>query len=255
LSFNCDDTAGFTERKRARIRKSEIQIYKHDQTLKSTYMKKSSLFLGAACIALGFSSCKDAKETQAEKSVETYVSYVDSIDKVAVADAQKNWEAIDASYQQRAGAAEAALANVKEKEKDQERIAASKAKYEAYRASVQAASAPSAKQLMRNALFGEGKISGDINFDWVNKDNILGVYEQFVNTAESNKNNYSREDWDEIKLLYEGLDSRKNTVEKEGLSGADNRKIAALKLKFAPMLKMKRMGAKGEEMEKAKENN
>jgi hypothetical protein len=64
-------------------------------------------------------------------------------------------------------------------------------------------------------LFGEGKIGDDMNFDWVNATNILGVYDQFVNTVKDNKDNYSREDWDEIKLMYEALDSRKNTVEKE----------------------------------------
>jgi hypothetical protein len=49
----------------------------------------------------------------------------------------------------------------------------------------------------------------------VNATNILGVYDQFVNTVKDNKDNYSREDWDEIKLMYEALDSRKNTVEKK----------------------------------------
>jgi hypothetical protein len=39
----------------------------------------------------------------------------------------------------------------------------------------------------------------------------LGVYDQFVNTVQTNKDKYSREDWDEIKLMYEALDSRKNT--------------------------------------------
>ena len=63
----------------------------------------------------------------------------------------------------------------------------------------------------------------------------------------------SREDWDEIKLMYEALDSRKNTVEKEGLTKEDNRKIAGLKFKFAPMLTVNRMGAKSEEMKEAKE--
>jgi hypothetical protein len=36
---------------------------------------------------------------------------------------------------------------------------------------------PSSKQQMRNALFGEGKIGDDMNFDWVNATNILGVYD------------------------------------------------------------------------------
>ena len=52
--------------------------------------------------------------------------------------------------------------------------------------------------------------------------------------------------------MYEALDSRKNTVEKEGLSAEDNRKIAGLKIKFAPMYTVNRMGAKSEETAAAK---
>jgi hypothetical protein len=52
--------------------------------------------------------------------------------------------------------------------------------------------------------------------------------------------------------MYEALDNRKNTVEKEGLSSEDNMKIAGLKVKFAPMLKVNRIGAKGEEQAEAK---
>jgi hypothetical protein len=225
-------------------------------------MKSRNLLLGAAVIALGFTSCKDEKAEQAEKKVDTYVVYVDSIGNVAEADAKTNWEAIDASYQMRISDAEAALENLKDKEKAQERINTSKAKYEALKAKMQAdmdaqkaAAAPApinSKQKLRNALFGQGKIGDDMDFSWVNKDNIHSVYQQFIHTAEDNKDSYSREDWDEIKLMYEALDSRKNTVEKEGLSSEDNRKIAGLKFKFAPMLKVNRMGAKSEEMEAAK---
>ena len=92
-----------------------------------------------------------------------------------------------------------------------------------------------------------------MNFNWVDAANIHGVYQQFVHTVENNKDKYSREDWDEIKTMYEALDSRKNTVEKEGLSSEDNRKIAGLKIKFAPMYTLNRMGAKSEEMKKAKQ--
>ena len=225
-------------------------------------MKGKNLLLGAMVVALGFTSCKDEKAEQAEKKVDTYVVYVDSLGNVAEADAKTNWEAIDASYQMRISDAEAALENLKDKEKAQERIDASKAKYEALKAKMQAdmnavteAATPApvnSKQKLRNALFGQGKIGDDMNFSWVNKDNIHSVYQQFIHTAEDNKDSYSREDWDEIKVMYEALDSRKNTVEKEGLSSSDNRKIAGLKFKFAPMLKVNRMGAKSEEMREAK---
>jgi hypothetical protein len=224
-------------------------------------MKSRKLLLGVAVIALAFTSCKDEKEAQAEKTVDTYVVYVDSLGNVAAADAKTNWEAIDAAYQLRMTEAEAALLNMKESAKAQEKIDASKAKYEELKAKVEAemaAEQPAAvpanpKQQLRNALFGQGKVGDDMNFSWVNKDNIHSVYQQFIHTAENNKDSYSREDWDEIKLMYEALDSRKNTVEKEGLSSDDNRKIAALKFKFAPMLKVNRMGAKSEEMKEAKE--
>ncbi|MDO9275261.1 MAG: hypothetical protein Q7T92_06915 [Lutibacter sp.] len=220
-------------------------------------MKKRNLFLGLALVALVFASCKDEKAIQAEKSVDTYVVYVDSIGNVEAAEVKANWQAIDESYQIRVTEAEMALENLKEREAAQARIDASKAKYEALKAQMeadmQAEAVTNTKQVLRNALFGEGKIGDDMNFDWVNKDNILAVYDQFVSAADANKDNYSREDWDEIKLLYEALDSRKNTVEKEGLSSDDNKKIAGLKLKFAPMLKFNRVSAKTEEMKEAKE--
>ncbi len=220
-------------------------------------MKIKNLFLGIALIALGFSSCKDEKEEQAEKAVDNYVVYVDSIEKVAIEDAQNNWEGIDASYQLRMNEAEANLANLKDSVKAQERILASKGKYEIIRTKmvVKTVEAPvvTSKQKLRNALFGVGKIGDDMSFTWVNAANIHDVYQTFIHTAEDNKDSYSREDWDEIKLMYEALDSRKNTVEKEGLTKEDNRKISGLKFKFAPMLKVNRMGAKSEEMKDAKE--
>lgn len=224
-------------------------------------MKSRNLVVGMALIALGFTSCKDEKETQAEKTVETYVVYVDSLGTIEAADAKANWEAIDAAYQMRSSEAEAAIANLKDSEKAQARIDASKAKYEEMRAKYQAeldaeakmAANSNYKMKLRNSLFGEGSMGEDMNFDWVNKDNILKVYNDFNNQYDKNHNDYTREDFDEIKALYEALDSRKNTVEKEGLSSEDNRKIAELKLKFGPKFKIDRMGAKAGENQDAKD--
>ncbi|MFV8325522.1 hypothetical protein [Flavobacterium sp. ZS1P14] len=227
-------------------------------------MESKKLLLGIAVIALGFTSCKDEKAEQAEKTVDSYVMYVDSVGNVAAEDAKGNWQGIEATYELKSGEAEAAIANMKDNAKAQERLDASRAKYEALKVKYEAEKAEqqvtavtaapvNPKQQLRNALFGQGKIGDDMNFSWVNKDNIHSVYQQFIHTVEDNKDSYSREDWDEIKLMYEALDSRKNTVEKEGLSSEDNRKIAGLKFKFAPMLKVNRMGAKAGEMKRAKE--
>ena len=225
-------------------------------------MKSTQLVLGMAIIGLSFTSCKDEKQAQAEKSVETYTVYVDSLENVQADEVAANWDAIEANYQMRIVEAESALENIKDNAKAKERIEASKAKYEALKLKMTpdvatadnttAGAGASSKQSLRNALFGEGKIGDDMNFNWVTAKNIHSVYQQFVHTAEENKDSYSREDWDEVKLMYEALDSRKNTVEKEGLSSEDNRKIAGLKVKFSPMLTVNRMGAKSDEASEAK---
>ncbi len=220
-------------------------------------MKNRNLMLGMALVALSFTSCKSDQEKQAEMTVSNYTTYTDSIASLSVADAKTNWQAIEASYSSRTTEAEAAVASADKSA--QEKVDAAKAKYEGLKAQVQAemekeaAAAPDPKQKLRDAYFGAGKIGEDMNFSWVNKDNILRVYNDFYNEFDKNKDNYSREDFDEIKAMYEALDAHKNKVEKEGLSSKDNMKIAELKLKFAPKFKWERMGAKASENQNAKD--
>ena len=224
-------------------------------------MKKNLLQIGIlATLLLVITSCKDEKQAQAEKTVNNYVVYVDSLENVSETDAKANWEDIDASYQIRVNEAEMSIAESKDSEALKEKLAVSKAKYDALKAKYQAALDAekvvvvlTPNQLLRNKFFGEGKVGEDMNFSWVNKDNILNVYQDFFQSYKDNKNDFTREDYDEIKLIYEALDSRKNTVEKEGLSSDDNGKIASIKFKFSPMFKMNRIGAKTREMNEAKE--
>ncbi len=222
-------------------------------------MKIKNLVLGMAVVATGFVSCKSEEETKAEKTVDTYVVYVDSLNNVEMADAKANWTAIEADYQRRTTEAEAALAMMKDKTKAQEKLDASRARYDELKMKMQAemdkeqAMAPATGGI-RVKLFPGQVVGDDMKFEWVNKDNIREVYVNFVETVQDNKDSYSREDWDEIKLLYEALDTRKNTVEKMGLSSDDNSKIAAAKIKFAPMYTVNRMGAKSDENQEAKGN-
>ncbi|WP_309608317.1 hypothetical protein [Flavobacterium sp.] len=226
-------------------------------------MKNLGLLLGISSVFVLFTSCKDEKKVQAQKSIDSYVVYVDSLENIESTDTVANWDEIDAAYQMKSTEAENALASLEQSEKEQARLNESKSKYEALKAKMEAnmqvkkeipatTTATSTRKSLKNTFFGDGKVGDDMNFNWVNKNNILEVYSNFVNTAQKNKDSYSREDWDEIKLMYEALDSRKNTVEKEGLSGSDNTKIASLKVQFAPMFTLNRMGAKSDESAKAK---
>ena len=219
-------------------------------------MKKLQLLLGVAVLTASFTSCKSESEQMAEKSFDRYEKYVDSINSVNEAEAYANWQAIEAGYNDRLSEVDAAVVNMKDQTNAQNRIEKAKAKYTEFQTKVEA-TAPKPvdrKVVIRNSYFGEGRMTADnMDFSWVNKDNILKVYNDFYNEFEKNKDSYSREDFDEIKALYEALDSRKNTVEKEGLTSADNAKIAEIKFKFAPKFKWERMGAKAEENADAKE--
>ncbi|REH02032.1 hypothetical protein [Flavobacterium aquicola] len=219
-------------------------------------MKNLKLTFVIAASVLAFSSCKDEKQEKAEKSLHAYSNYVDSINSVEHQKAVENWAAIESDYARLKSEAEISLANATDKTKLQDSLNTASIRFEEFKNDVLAekekASENDSKTSKYKTLFGPDYVSDDMKFNWVNKDNILSVYDNFVTTVQKNKDSYSREDWDEIKIVYEALDSRKNTVEKEGLSSHDNNKIAGLKLKFAPMYTVNRMGAKSEENAEAK---
>lgn len=224
-------------------------------------MTKVNLMITAAIAVGGFTACNNAGTETAKQDAANLNQYVDSVESLPPVYTVANWSALDNGYQERALQAEknAAVLEAADKAKVEEskaKYAALKAKYEAKlkenEMEAKAAEAtPDYRQVLRSKLFGEGKVGADMKFESVTADNILSVYKNFVNTVAANKDNYSREDWDEIKVLYEALDTRKNVVEKK-LSGGDNLKIAGLKIRFASLKATHRGGTKITENEAAK---
>ena len=203
-----------------------------------------------------FTSCKNEQQEKVEKLTDSYVKYVDSLASVTSDDVVTRWSEIEENFNAKTASVKNEINKLEDKNDLDKKIDAVELKYKEFKKGILAKKAEiEAKNIeltRKKELFGSQFIYDDMKFEWVNKDNILSVYQQFVSTVQKNKDTYSREDWDEIKLLYEALDSRKNTVEKEGLSSKDNMKIAGLKLKFAPMYTVNRMGAKSEENANAK---
>lgn len=221
-------------------------------------MNKNVLKIGLlSLIFLGVISCNKKENELADKRINELESYVDSLKTVSAEDMKTNWVKISEDYEIRRNNANEALEGLDEETKTttQVRITSSNTFYDQFKESMEAKPVvvASPSQLLRDRLFGAGKIGDDMSFAWVNKDNILEVYDNFYQSYKDNKEDFTREDYDEIKLMYEALDSRKNTVEKEGLSNEDNMKIASIKFKLAPMFKMNRMGAKSREASEAKE--
>lgn len=220
-------------------------------------MTKTKLLIAAAIVSIGFTACNNENK-EAKQSAETLNVYVDSVENATPVYTTENWTAINNGYQERAAIAEKNMAALSAEEKA--KAEASKAKYEALKAKYELAikeqemknamtpanTAPNFRKVLRDRLFGEGKIGDDMQFAFVTGDNILGIYKNFVDVVADNKNTYSREDWDEINVLYEALDNRKNAVEKD-LKTADNLKIAGLKIRFASIASTHRGGTKVKE--------
>ena len=225
-------------------------------------MKKGIVKFGLfSMVLLGLVSCKNDEKELADKRISELESYVDSLKTVAAADMESNWDQIAADFDRKSTEANAALINLDEETRNasQQKIDAARSSYDGFKVTLETkaaettAVASNPNQMLRDRFFGAGKVGEDMNFSWVNKDNILSVYDAFFQSYKDNKENFTREDYDEVKLMYEALDSRKNTVEKEGLSSEDNGKIASIKFKFGPMFKMNRIGAKSRETADAKE--
>jgi hypothetical protein len=216
-------------------------------------MKKVTVIF--SCIAMiGFVACESKEKMEAHSTKKELNHYIDSVRGVTPEYTNNYWVNVDEGYDRRVEKAELAAREEQEK-KDIEKSKADyqelKNKYVADAAKNNEQVAATKKQALRNALFGEGKINTDVNFSWVTAANIKGVYENFVNTVDANKKMYTREDWDEVKFLYEALDTRKNEVEKE-LPSKDNMKIAKEKIRFVSIEKIDRPLSKASENSEAK---
>lgn len=220
-------------------------------------MKTVIKTLSLVAILISFTSCQNEQEKKTEALADNYVKFVDSVANIDQEEAIQNWDAIQKDYENKTLELNSEIDKLEGNSNLNEKINAATSKYEDCQKKLMELKAKYDNEnnaiAKRKALFGNDYVADDLTFTWVNKNNILKVYEQFTTTVEKNKDSYSRQEWDQIKMLYEALDNRKNTVEKEGLSSEDNNKIASIKVKFAPMFTLNRMGAKSEENSEAKE--
>lgn len=204
----------------------------------------------------GFYACKTSP-TKAEQAVINLNNYVDSVEALTPVYTTSTWNELNSGYELRVQEADNNSSSLTEAEKakieaGKVKFAVVKKDYEIKIIETEKPVTPDYRTALRSRLFGEGVVGNDMKFENVTGANILSVYRNFVNTVADNRNSYSREDWDEIKVLYEALDTRKNTVEKDAPRG-DNTKIAGLKIKFATIKGTNRGGTKGEENKDAKD--
>ena len=164
-------------------------------------MKKINLIITAAVLVTGLAACNNSASETAKQDAASLSQYVDSVESIPPVYTVANWSEVDNGYQARALKAEQTVATLEAA--DKAKVEESKVKYAALKANYEAklkekeaeakiaASTPDYRQVLRNRLFGEGKIGADMKFGFVTAGNILEVYKNFVNTVADNKEKYN----------------------------------------------------------------
>jgi hypothetical protein len=220
-------------------------------------LKQLTLLAGILFSGAILTSCGSQSEKAAENELAQLGNYLDSVKAAAPVYTEEGWGKIKTEYNntiEKVAKSGSKLSDEANKKLERAKVNYNEMK-EDYAVHIHEAKEKAEisefRQNLRSQLFGEEKIGTDMQFNFVTGKNALAVYERFVNTVKANQNKYSREDWDEIKLLYEALDTRKNEIEKD-LPTADNLNIAKLKVQFATINAVKRPLAKVDENDDAK---
>lgn len=211
-------------------------------------MKNLKMILGTTLITAFLFSCGNDKVNQVEKQISSFESFVDSVQNLALDNAVTAWDSIEKKAENLKIDTEELIENNKVEAKIKERVAAVSTQYENYKNSILLAKSELSKDNLRKMLFPLHTGEFDSKFTWVTTSNIVQVYDDFVTIVQKNQDSFTEEDWLEIKALYEGLDTRKNSLEKEGLAAKDNLKIGGLKLKFSSINAIKKIENKIENM-------
>lgn len=219
-------------------------------------MKKNKMLITVLTVFIAFLYGCTTSSSDTERSVSNLNNYLDSVQGLTPTYTAAAWNELNNGYELRLQEAQGYASLTKEEKAQIEagkvKFAALKKEYEQKINESHQHEMHDTKTALRNRLFGEGVVGSDMSFANVTGANLLSVYRNFVNTVADNRDSYSREDWDEIKVLYEALDTRKNTVEKDAPRG-DNTKIAGLKIKFATIKAANRGGTKAKENQDAKD--
>jgi hypothetical protein len=199
---------------------------------------KKILTICAYAATIIFSSCENEADKQAKASVKEFTSYVDSVSKITPDYSSDGgaWQSIENGYKVKEAKATAVEASLKEGDKKD--IQDARNKYTEYKNRIETEKAKydekiaqDKKQKMRDSLFGEGKAT-DLAFSWVDASNIVDVYKDFVSKVNDNKDSYSKQDWEEIKMMKESLDARRESIENT-LSNKQKLKIKELQGKYS----------------------
>lgn len=216
---------------------------------KINFLNLKSLAFVAVLSGATLVSCDDRREY--EQPLNDYEAYVDRTANDTEEWTEERWNETQAEYREK----RAAVEQYADKMDDDSRRRYQEAdrRYDEVRIRYEEERSMASQGANMGNLYAAVGASGsnDLELNNVTAANLLDTYRQFVDQVEANKDSYSREDWQEIEIIWDALNARKNEVEKE-LPGEDNMKIAELKVKYGWIKTGNKMEAKAEEKDETK---
>jgi hypothetical protein len=208
-------------------------------------MKRKSMMFMLVCLT--GTAILVACGQKSPKSYDDYRAYVNSRIDSADRYYDREWADLEREYEMKRAAVENDAQKLDEKTDAEYRKL--NEKWDSFKASYTEHRTRTKMEKLRGGLL-PADVKGD--FSNVGGDRLLAVYTHFVDYVEANRESFDREQWDEIKIVWERLDAHKNEVEKD-LPKGDNMKIAAQKLRFNGARMFERGAEKAKENTDAKE--
>ncbi len=193
---------------------------------------KKIIYTTLLITAFGMMACDNRNNSEADRDVKNLRSYLDSVKKAERNSADDYWDRVEKGYEEKKQQVENKAAQMDDKMKKEYADIQNdfrEFKEDYIREREQAKEVRKAK--LRDALYGANMVNAELKMAFMNETNVVKVYETFVNTVSDHKDEYSKEDWNDIQNLYERMEVRRKEFESK-ISSKDNRSIAGIKLKF-----------------------
>ena len=207
--------------------------------------KKAVGILGAATIlTVSITSCED--KSHKDDDVESFRVFVTDLSHQTKEEVKENWGELEKEYEEKVAVIDKKKDHLEDNiEEEYEQL---KKDYNEMKADIKAEMETEENQhghlhdLYNTILTNEG----DMDLSAVNATNIEGIYSSFVAAVDLHKDDYTREDWDEVDVLWDALNKRKNEVE-DNLTSMQKVKIGEEKVKYGAYKSVNKLPAKSEE--------
>ena len=183
-------------------------------------------------LVFSFSGCSEST-AQKDKDVESLKEFVTDLKDKTENKLESGWESVDDEFEEKVEKIDGKKDDLSDDVKAEvKQLKADFAEMkESYQAKFKEQKMAMEVKLVKNLY--DVMLTDDSNFDLmlVTEDNITPIYKSFVDELDNNKDDYTKEEWDEVNVLWDALNERKDKLEDQ-LPAAEKLEIAKLQARY-----------------------